>query len=185
MPGVPSRPDLADRQPTFPHPGATQPGAAVWTAVVPGHRRSEVTVRTGSGAQHWAAVSAAVLAWGVKTRSGFRVEPAPGGGGRVREPDRWWLRAAVGPLTVREPVQVVAVTERPDRVGLAYATLAGHPVSGEEAFVVSRAPDGAVFLTLRSFTAPGRGPWRPLFPVLLLAQRWYRRRYQRALVGLG
>jgi len=179
-----SRLALADRQPTAPDAGATQPAAARWTAQVPGHRRSEHTVRTGTGPQHWAAVSAAVLDWGVKTRSGFTVEPGPGQATRVRAGARYWLRARVGPVTVREPVQVVAVVETPDRCGFAYATLAGHPVSGEEAFVVHRSPDGAVHLTLRSLTRAGSGWWRVTFPVLLLAQRWYRRRYLRALVGL-
>ncbi|MEU2351125.1 DUF1990 family protein, partial [Modestobacter sp. NPDC013298] len=155
------------------------------TAAAPGYRRFERTVRTGSGPAHWAAVSAAVLEWGVKTRSGFTVEPAPGGGSRVRQGGRWWLRAAVGPVTVREPVEVVAVVERPDRAGFAYGTLAGHPVSGEEAFIVSRTPDDDLLLTLRSLTAPGHGLWRPAFPALLVAQRAYRRRYERALTGLG
>jgi uncharacterized protein (UPF0548 family) len=188
IPGVSASPArfraLADRQPTAPAPGATEPAAASWTAVAPGYRRSERTVRTGSGPEHWAAVRAAVLEWGVKTRSGFTVEPGTPGDARVRPGARWWLRARVGPVAVREPVAVVAVVDRPDRCGFAYATLAGHPVSGEEAFVVSRTGDGAVHLTLRSLTAPGRGPWRPVFPALLLAQRWYRRRYLRALVGL-
>ncbi|RBY88507.1 DUF1990 family protein [Blastococcus sp. TF02A-26] len=57
----------------------------------------------------------------------------------------------------------------------------GHPVSGEEAFVLSRADDGVVHLTLRSLTRPGRGVWRLAFPAVLVAQRWYRWRYRRAL----
>jgi uncharacterized protein (UPF0548 family) len=54
-------------------------------------------------------------------------------------------------------------------------------VSGEEAFVVTQDDAGGVRLTLRSLTGPGSGVWRPLFPVLLGAQRVYRRRYLRAL----
>jgi hypothetical protein len=38
-----------------------------------------------------------------------------------------------------------------------------------------------VWLTLRSLTRPGRGAWRLAFPALLIAERWYRSRYQRAL----
>ena len=44
-----------------------------------------------------------------------------------------------------------------------------------------RTPDGDVRLTLRSLTSASSGPWRAAFPVLLVAQRWYRRRYLRAL----
>ena len=84
-------------------------------------------------------------------------------------------------MTVREPARVVAVVDRADRRGFAYGTLEGHPVSGEVSFVVHRSPDGAVFLTLRSLTAPGRGRWWLAFPAILIAQRWYRFRYVRAL----
>jgi uncharacterized protein (UPF0548 family) len=69
----------------------------------------------------------------------------------------YWLIAALGSFSVREPVRVVAVVEDADRCGFAYGTLDGHPVSGEEAFVVHRAPDGTVPLTLRSLTRAPRG----------------------------
>lgn len=123
-----------------------------------------------------------MLEWGLKTRSGFRVEPEGAAGVRVGEGTDYWLFASVGPVIVREPVRVVAVVDRPDRCGFAYGTLAGHPVSGEEAFILSRTPDGDVLLTLRSLTRPApRGAWRAAFPVLLIAQRFYRRRYLLAL----
>ena len=92
------------------------------------------------------------------------------------------LTARVGPVTVREPVRVVAVVDEPARCGFTYGTLAGHPVSGEEAFIVHRAPDGRVWFTLRSLTRPARGLWRVAFPALLVAQAGYRRRYLRALM---
>ncbi len=78
---------------------------------------------------------------------------------------------------------MVAVVDRPDRCGYAYGTLDGHPVSGEEAFVLHRYPDGAVHLTLRSVTRPGGGLWRLAFPAVLVAQRVYRARYARALLA--
>lgn len=62
-------------------------------------------------------------------------------GGRVRVNDSFWLVAHLGPVTVREPVRVVAVVDEPDRRGFAYGTLDG--------------------------------------------QRWYRRRYLRALGSAG
>lgn len=132
----------------------------------------------GRGEYAWTRASAAVLEWGVKTRSGFHVEP----GGRVVVGAKHQLKARVGPIVVTEPVTVVAVVEQAARCGFAYGTLPGHPVSGEEAFVVHRDSDGTVFLTLRSLTRPGTGWWRLAFPALLVAQRVYRRRYLRALV---
>jgi len=166
---------------TGPPAGATHPADVSWSPP-PGWRGYERTVVTGSGAAHWAAVSVEVLERGVKTRSGFAVEPA-GGSSRVTLDAEPRPVAAVGPFRVREPVRIVAVVTGPDRCGFAYGTLPGHPVSGEEAFVVSRAPDGTVSLTLRSLTRPAPGVWWLLFPLLLIAQRGYRRRYLRVLRG--
>ena len=71
--------------------------------------------------------------------------------------------------------------EDADRCGFAYGTLEGHPVTGEEAYIVTRRPDGSVWLTIRSLTRPGRGAWRAAYPAALVAQAVYRRRYVRAL----
>lgn len=84
-------------------------------------------------------------------------------------------------LTIREPVEVVSVVEESDRVGFAYRTMPGHPVSGEEAFIVHR-DGGEVRLTVRSLTRPApQQPWRALYPLLRVAQLVARRRYLRAL----
>ncbi|WP_406451763.1 DUF1990 domain-containing protein [Streptomyces sp. NBC_00876] len=167
---------------TYGPAGATCPGDEVWAAGIPGYRRYEGTVVIGHGEGDWQAASDAVLTWGVKRRSGFRVTPVAGAAERVSEGGAYRITAAWGPLAVHEPALVVAVVDTPDRCGFAYGTLPGHPVSGEEAFIVCRAADGTVTLTLRSLTARApEGLWRPLFPVLLLAQRVYRRRYRRAL----
>jgi uncharacterized protein (UPF0548 family) len=76
---------------------------------------------------------------------------------------------------------VVAVVDQPTRYGFAYGTLEGHPVSGEEAFVVHRHSNGEVRLTLRSLTRAPRGLWGYAIPALLVAQKIYRPRYQLAL----
>ncbi|MFJ2021146.1 DUF1990 family protein [Streptomyces nodosus] len=141
------------------------------------------TVVIGRGDTDWRAAADAVLRWGVKRRSGFTVRGRDGAGDRVVEGAEYCITAAFGPFVVREPVRVVAVVDTPDRCGFAYGTLPGHPVSGEEAFVVHRSPDGTVALTIRSLTrAAPHGPWRLVFPVLLVAQRFFRSRYQRALL---
>ncbi|MFE6970621.1 DUF1990 family protein [Isoptericola sp. NPDC057653] len=161
--------------------GGTAPAAARWTPPA-GWRAYERTVPVGSGPGLWAEASAAVLSWGVKTRSGFAVDPPLAPGRAARAGERSWLVARIGPLRVREPVQVVETVVTDRRVALAYGTLDGHPVAGEEAFVVHRDDDGTVHLTLRSLTRAGRGPWRALFPAVLVAQKVYRRRYLRSLV---
>jgi len=168
---------LADRRLTYTTVGATRPGQVLWHDHPAGFRRHESVVRIGDGQHCWDAASTAVLEWAVKTRSGFTVEPP----GAAVGADRRWLTARLGPFRVREPVKVIAVVDRSDRRGFAYGTLDGHPVTGEEAFIVTRGPDGSVWLTIRSLTRPGRGAWRAAYPAALVAQAVYRRRYVRAL----
>lgn len=171
---------LGKRSPSYDVVGATAPADEPWLPP-DGWRAYEHTVRLGSGDDFWNAASSAVLAWGVKTRSGFTVDPALEDGRAARQGERYWLVAGIGPVRVREPVEIVATISTHDRAALTYGTLDGHPVSGEEAFIVHRDSNGDVSLTLRSLTRAGRGPWRLLFPLILIAQRVYRRRYLRAL----
>ena len=175
-------PDLSQRELSYAPVGATCPRDERWTPPA-GFRRYERTVSIGRGPAFWTAATAALLEWGVKTRSGFAVE-AVDAGSRVRSGADYWLLASLGPVVVREPARVVAVVQEPDRCGFAYGTLTGHPVSGEEAFVLHRTPDGNVLLTLRSLTRSSPGRWRLLFPLILVAQRWYRFRYLGSLRGL-
>lgn len=155
----------------------TTPAQSDWSLTQSGYRVSSDTAALGTGEDLWQRVSADVLRWTIKTRSGFSVdEPGP-----VSEGDRVNVTASFLGVKVIEPVEVVAVVEESDRVGFSYRTLPGHPVSGEEAFIVHRLGD-AVYLTIRSLTkAAPQQPWRALFPGLLVVQRIVRRRYLRAL----
>ncbi len=149
-----------------------------WPASDSTYRRTEATVRIGSGDAVWQRVSRAVLRWEVKTASGFTVD-APG---PVSAGQRLTVTAHLLGLTVVEPVEVVAVVDEPTRCGFSYRTLPGHPVDGEEAFYVHRRGD-EVHLTIRALTrASATQPWRLLFPALLIAQRLVQKRYLRALL---
>lgn len=155
----------------------THPGDPVWREEGRGFRRWEKTTVLGAGEDVWRWAATEVLRWGVKTRSGFSVTPDT----QATRGSRPIILAHPFGLSIREPVEVVEVVDTPDRVGFAYRTLAGHPVSGEEAFVVHRDGD-LVLLTIRSLTRPASGlPWRALYPALLVAQSVARRRYVRAL----
>lgn len=155
----------------------TRPADAVWTEPGHGYRRWEKSVLLGAGEVVWRWATAEVLRWGVKTRSGFSVTP----GGPATRGSRPVIMAHAFGLSVPEPVEVIDVVQTPERVGFAYRTLPGHPVSGEEAFIVHRDGD-AVRLTIRSLTKPGSAlHWRLAYPGLLVAQNVARRRYLRAL----
>ncbi|MEL4317466.1 DUF1990 domain-containing protein [Leifsonia sp. YIM 134122] len=140
-------------------------------------RRFEVSTRIGGGDEVWERASHDVLRWKVKTRSGFAVTNSES----VTPGAQLIITARAVGITVREPVQVVSVIATASRVGFAYRTLPGHPVTGEEAFIVHREGED-VYLTIRSLTRPApRQPWRALYPLLRVAQRVARRRYLRAL----
>ena len=154
------------------------PEADSWTGTDPGFRRSEVSALIGRGDPDWRRAAHDVLRWRVKTRSGFLVDAR----GPVQTGQHERIRVRVLGVTVTEPVEVLSVVEEQDRVGFAYRTLPGHPVDGEEAFIVHRNADGDVRLTVRSLTRPApQQPWRALYPLLRVAQIVARRRYLRAL----
>jgi len=155
----------------------TSPELQTWPPASGAYRRSEVSALVGTGDAVWERASRDVLRWRVKTASGFMVSSED----TVSPGDRVTVTARVLGVTVVEPVQVVSVVEGPERTGFAYRTLPGHPVSGEEAFVVHRSGD-EVHLTIRSLTrAAPQQPWRAVYPLLRIAQLIARRRYLRAL----
>ena len=155
----------------------TTPDLAEWPRTDAGHRRSERTASIGHGDDVWARASHDVLRWKVKTASGFTVDDdSP-----VAQDQRVRVTARVLGIEIVEPVEVVSVVREPDRVGFSYRTLPGHPVTGEEAFIVHRCA-GEVQLTVRSLTRPApQQPWRMLYPLLRIAQVIARTRYLRAL----
>jgi uncharacterized protein (UPF0548 family) len=176
------RASLDSRRLSYDAVGASQPQTPGWPTTPSGFRRLEATRRVRCADGAWTEVTELLLSWAVKTRSGFAVDGSRDAARIAHVGERHWVSAALGPVVVSEPVEVVAMVETPDRVGFAYGTLLGHPVSGEEAFIVHRDEAGRVWLTLRSLTrAAPSGPWRLAFPALLVAQRVYRRRYARAL----
>lgn len=156
----------------------TEPALATWPADgSTAARRSEATALIGRGDRVWNRATHDVLRWKVKTRSGFTVEDAQ----KVSASSELTVTARLLGVTVREPVRVEDVVETDTRVGFSYRTLPGHPVKGEEAFIVHRDGDD-VLLTVRSLTAPSATqPWRALYPFLRIAQTVARRRYLRAL----
>lgn len=101
----------------------------------------------------------------------------------VRPGDSAVLLLGWGRLSLREPVRVVYIVDEPQRRGFAYGTLPGHPLRGEESFMVERRADDSVWITIRAFSRPSSRLWWALYPAVRLAQEFYTRRYLRALAG--
>lgn len=86
-----------------------------------------------------------------------------------------------GHLLFPLPGRVVLREQSENRVLYATGTLPGHPFSGEESFILDRMPDGAVWLTVRSFAKPANVGWVFASPALLLVRRAIAKRFLRAL----
>ena len=134
----------------------------------------DVTVTVGSVWAQFAAVSEALLTWGMHERAGLRP--------RVSSPFlvadsvailRWGVRS----LAVSVPVRVVYLVDEPRRCGFAYGTLPGHPERGEELFVVELSEDDTVTFRLKAFSRPGRWFTRLGGPLGRAAQRAATARY--------
>lgn len=159
---------------TYPEVGATRTPENL-----PGgyhHLRHRTLV--GHGQDVFEAAGAAVTTWRTHRETGARlrasaVRAAPGV--RVR------VGVGVGPLEYGVPCEVVWTAYEETRTGFAYGTLTGHPESGEESFVVERAPDGSVWFTVTAFSRPARWFTRLAGPLVPPLQRWYARRLGRAV----
>lgn len=128
-----------------------------------GMRLSEHAVAVPAAAQD--AVAALVRSWEFKRRAGFdgpAADPFVGQEGA--------LTKRLFGVAFTEPIRVVWA----DQHGFGYETRPGHPIYGEESFVL----DDGVF-TARSISRPSTLLWRMLAPVLLRIQRATHARYTR------
>lgn len=110
------------------------------------------------------AVAALVSSWEFKRRAGFEVPssvPEPGVEGVL-------VKRLLG-IPFREPVRVVWADER----GFGYETRAGHPLYGEESFMLGA--DGR--FVVRSVSRPSTLFWRMTAPALRVLQRSALTRY--------
>lgn len=129
-----------------------------------------------------------LLGWRMHTRAGLEVAVDPDHDregtvhpGEVIELHLGVGRLDLGPLGVRAPCRVLEVFEEPDRRGLTYGTLPGHPESGIERFEVLRAADGALRLRISGYSRPGSPLVRAGAPLARMVQERITRRYLRAL----
>jgi uncharacterized protein (UPF0548 family) len=91
------------------------------------------------------------------------------------------LHGRVGLIPFTAPLRVVYVIDEPGQAGFACGTMHGHPLRGEEAFIVERRPDDSVWLIIKAFFRPASGWMRVGAPVLRWSRRRLERRYLRAL----
>ncbi|HEY8471546.1 MAG TPA: DUF1990 domain-containing protein [Natronosporangium sp.] len=147
---------------SYPEVGATRDGA-----LPPGYRH--LRYRTRLRSDSFRAAGEAVLTWRLHRRVGIPFQTvadraAPG------------VRVASGLAWLSAPCEIVWTVDDDGRIGFGYGTLAGHPVAGEESFVVSRDEAGEVWFTLTSFSRPARWYTKVAGPLVPVLQRAYARR---------
>ncbi|MGH9262513.1 MAG: DUF1990 family protein [Acidimicrobiales bacterium] len=139
-------------------------GATVDTeALPPGYHHVRATRVLGSGDAVFAAACDGIRTWQLHRGQGFRVVPAdpPIEVGTEVVTDV----PLAGPVHVLAACRVVRVVDEPHRFGFAYGTLRVHPASGEEAFVIERAPSGEVEAVIVAFSRPRHPLMRLGWPI--------------------
>ena len=145
-------------------------GATRYEPLPTGYRHLRYRTRLGEGAAVMAAAARALLDWQMYEAMGMRVQasqPRAAAGVTVL------TRPGLGPLRLTAPCRVVWAQDTPDHAGFGYGTMPGHPVRGEEAFVVTLDPNGQVWLDIRAFSRPARWYVRLCGPAVHLLQRAY------------
>lgn len=122
-------------------------------ALPPGYRHLSVERHLGTGPDRFETAVERLMTWDMHRRAGLRVD---GAGPRVTAGGEAVVSLLLGPWSIAAPVRVVDVVDEPNVRGFAYGTLAGHPESGEERFLVHRDADDTVRATIRAFSRPAR-----------------------------
>jgi uncharacterized protein (UPF0548 family) len=163
---------LAAADLTYPEIGATR------GELPAGYRHVRRQAVLGRGDAVFERAAAALMSFEMQRAAGLRVRAT----GPVARPGVVVaLRIGVGRLSMVAPCQVVYVVDEPDARGFGYGTLPAHPESGEEAFTVSRRPDGEVVLDVVAFSRPATAVTRRAGPLAHAVQDWATGRYLRAL----
>ncbi|MEV7987241.1 DUF1990 domain-containing protein [Micromonospora sp. NPDC085948] len=148
---------------TYPEVGATRHGP------LPGgyhHLRHRYPLPVGC----FETAAEAVLTWRLHRSAGVRIRTdAP----RATEGVLVSSGLGVGPARIWGSCRVIWSEESPALAGFGYGTLAGHPERGEEAFVVGRDHDGAVWFEVRAFSRPSRWFTRAGGPAVRAVQHAY------------
>lgn len=167
---------------TMPDSGPREGWTNNWREGPWGFRTLRVSTRIGRGGAVFAAASEALMEWRMHREMGVVVDTAVA---RAVTGAEVTVGLGVGRARVHAPCRVVWTVEEERRTGWAYGTLPGHPVSGEEAFLVDRENDGTVRLTVLAFSRPDVGWTRAAGPLLRLFQYGYARRCGRFLTRIA
>ncbi|WP_051839918.1 DUF1990 family protein [Streptomyces sp. NRRL F-5126] len=170
-----SKPEAARTSESFNYPevGATRLGP-----LPDGYRHLHYRTRIGRGRTAFDLAGTAVTTWRMHRLSGARVRAASAW---VRPGTVVEVALGAGPLRIPARCRVVWALYERDRTGFGYGAVTGHPLHGEESFVVDMREDGSVWFTVMAFSRPNRWYTRAVGPLLPPLQHAYARRLGRTL----
>ena len=152
-----------------------RPGATADDALPAGYNHLDVEAAIGRGPAAFERAVEGLLTWRMHRGAGLRLVAASAE--RAEAGVVVVLRAGPGPLSLPVPCRVVYTVDDPDRRGFGYGSLPGHPVRGEEAFLVHLDRHGRVHFRLRAFSRPATWVTRLGGPITTLAQQLAYDRY--------
>ena len=139
------------------------------------HDRHE---RRVGGPLHFDRAREGLKTWQAHRGAGAEVYPLDA----FAQGDSVLVRVRMGPIWAVAPCRIIYVIDEPDRFGLAYGTLPGHPESGEEAFMVERDSRSTTFRIV-AFSRPADVITRLGGPIARVVQLRTTRRYMEALAS--
>jgi uncharacterized protein (UPF0548 family) len=142
-----------------------------------GYHQFTRSLPAGYGHELFVAAGDAVRQWQVQLGAGLQVSassPTAVAGTVLL------LGLGIGSLRLRAPCRVVYAVDEPRRRGFAYGTLAGHPESGEEAFMIEHHDDDSVSFTITAFSRPATRRARIAGPLGAVVQRQITAAYLRS-----
>jgi uncharacterized protein (UPF0548 family) len=143
-----------------------------------GYHQFTRSVPIGYGHELFVAAGDVVRQWQVQLGAGLQVSassPTAVAGTVLL------LGLGIGSLRLRAPCRVVYAVDEPRRRGFAYGTLAGHPESGEEAFMIEHHGDDSVSFRITAFSRPATRLATIAGPLGAVVQRQITARYLRSL----
>ncbi|HEX6498425.1 MAG TPA: DUF1990 domain-containing protein [Micromonosporaceae bacterium] len=165
---------------TYSEVGATRPDAG--PVRVTGYRTTRRRQAVGHGGPTFTRAAAALRSWQMYRTAGLAVRASS----PTVEPGATVATGfGVGPVRLWAPCRVVWVVDEPTRFGYGYGTLPGHPVSGEESFMLTLDADGTVWFEVASFSCPARWYTRIAGPLGRLGQDLATGRYLAAMRDLA
>jgi uncharacterized protein (UPF0548 family) len=142
------------------------------------YRQFSHSVIIGHGHQVFTAAGDDLHQWQVQLRAGLQVAASSP---TAQKGAVLILGLGIGSLRLRAPCRVVYAVDEPRRRGFAYGTLAGHPETGEEAFMIEHHNDDAVSFRITAFSRPATRLAKIAGPFGTAAQRQITARYLRSL----